>query len=291
MEKKYRHTGKIRRAAMTALTRREDPSSATMKLGQGGNAVVYSLMRGQVALKVFGLQHKLGAALRDVERQIAHEHVVRILGHDASAGWIAMECVLGCSLAQVLERDGLLQGKELVSAILDVLAGLEAFHAHGIPHRDLKPSNVLQEWGSGRCKLVDWIGQAAEDASLLHGKPVGTPVFMAPEVARTPHRHCLASDFWALGCTVVNLASGLLPWANSDAHGRTNEFMAMWNTAHGRAPPYDSSSWAPELKNLVSVCFEEDPLVRTKAQQLRNDLQHVFDKHSGCTMVSAWRSS
>jgi serine/threonine protein kinase len=87
--------------------------------------------------------------------------------------------------------------------VSDVVAGLAALHAHGSPHRDLKPSNVMQQRSTQRCKLIDWIGRAAEDASLARSKPVGTPVFMAPEVAGAPHRHGLASDSWALGCTVL----------------------------------------------------------------------------------------
>ena len=266
-------------------------SSATYshveELGRGADAVVYALLGGKVAIKVFRQQNSPGAVLREVERHVAHVHVVRVFAHNPSAGWLAMECVDGCSLAQVLERDGSLKGLCLIRAVFDVLEGIIAFHAHGIPHRDVKPSNVMQERRSGLCKLVDWIGQAAEDASLELGKPVGTPVFMAPEVARTPHRHCLASDLWALGCTVVNLASGRLPWADCDAHGRTNEFMAMWRTAHGQAPPHDSSAWLPELRHFVSMCFEPDPLIRTQARQLRKELLLVFDGDLKCLPASA----
>ena len=121
------------------------------------------------------------------------------------------------------------------------------------------------------CKLINWIGHAAEDASLAHGKSVGTPVFMVTEVAGAPHRHGLASDTWALGCTVLNLASGRLPWADADAHGRTNEFMAMWRAAHGQAPPRDESAWSPELRAFVARSFEPDPARRALARELRQD--------------------
>jgi mitogen-activated protein kinase kinase kinase len=121
---------------------------------------------------------------------------------------------------------------------------------------------VLQERSTQRCKLTDWIGREAESASVAQGKPVGTPVFMAPEVAGAPHRHAFASDSWALGCTVLNLVSGRLPWSGADAHGRTDAFMAMWRAAHGHAPPRDESRWTAELRGFVARCFEPDPSVR-----------------------------
>jgi serine/threonine protein kinase len=47
--------------------------------------------------------------------------------------------------------------------------------------------------------LTDWIGSQAGDSSLERRKPVGTPVFMAPEVAGRPHQHRVESDTWTLG--------------------------------------------------------------------------------------------
>ena len=249
-------------------------------LGHGAQAVVYAANGRTVALKVFKPAKILAAALKGEELLVSHVHVVRVLAQDAEAGWLAMEFVDGCTLAEQIERSGCFHGPCLARAVHDVLQGLVAFHKHGIPHRDVKPSNVLQSRISGVCKLVDWIGQNAEDASLKLGKPVGTPVFMAPEVARMPHRHCLASDIWSLGCTIVNLSSGRLPWANADSHGRTNEFMAMWRTAHGHAPPYDSSSWNAELQNFVSLCFEPDPYLRKDSQELRKAQLFVYDEVS-----------
>ena len=245
------------------------PEFLGAELGRGAHAVVYALRGGKIAVKVFRrqLQHELGL----LECSLTHAHVVQVLGHNEEAGWLAMEYVDGSSLAAIIERQGKLSDKQVIFVLRDVVDGLTALHAHGCPHRDLKPSNVLQDRISGRCKLVDWIAQAAEDASLRQGKPVGTPVFMAPEVAGRPHKHSFASDSWALGCTVINLATGQLPWAEADAHGRTNEFMAMWRTAHGQAPPHDTSSWPKDLQLFVGRCFEPEPSKRAPARELRQD--------------------
>jgi serine/threonine protein kinase len=260
-----------------------------VELGRGAEAVVYALRGGTVALKIFRKPSAASAALSHAERHLRHANVVRLIAHDSAAGWLAMDCIRGSSLSEVILRGGALEEKSLVPVLADVLDGLTAFHRHGMPHRDIKPSNVMQDWHSRRCILIDWIGQAAEDHNLTRGKPVGTPVFMAPEVARTPHRHCVKSDSWAIGCTVVNLTSGRLPWAEADAHGRTNDLMAMWHSAHGNAPPHDKSAWTPELQRFVARCFEADPTHRATAMELRAEPLFVYSGQHSCLLDCASR--
>ena len=134
---------------------------------------------------------------------------------------------------------------------------------------NVKPANIVVDTCTDTFKLCDWIGSEAEEASLALGKPVGTPLFMAPEVAGCPHRHCISSDTWALGCTILNLITGRLPWEGADAHGRTNEFMALWLTSQGHAPPYDTHAMSPALSSFVALCFEPSTLLRPCAAELR----------------------
>nr|GEY88814.1 mitogen-activated protein kinase kinase kinase 18-like [Tanacetum cinerariifolium] len=41
----------------------------------------------------------------------------------------------------------------------------------------------------------------------------GTPMFMAPEVARGEEQG-FAADIWALGCVLIEIATGGSPWTN-----------------------------------------------------------------------------
>ena len=124
-------------------------------------------------------------------------------------------------------------------------------------------------------KLCDWIGEEEEKVRVEQtGRPVGTPVFLAPEVARSPHRHCGEgkSDIWGLGCTVLNLVTGRLPWEGTDAHGRTNEFMVMFKTAYGHAPPmvtpYDPREPDQPLAHFLGLCLEPAATKRPRASAL-----------------------
>lgn len=271
------------------------------QVGRGAHSTVYKLTycaapataRTYIAVKQ--LCPHSARELRDsprMQREFAvarlcfvHDGLVRMLALDAALGIMAMEFVAGGSLADALAREGPLRQAALAPLVAQVLAALAVLHAHGCPHRDLKPANILlvgdgdrQDIDTSRIKLCDWIGREQEAAALAAGKPVGTPLFMAPEVAGCPHTHCVQSDTWALGCTIVNLLSGRLPWQDADALGWTNEFMAMWKTAHGHAPPHDSALWSEPLQSFVSQCFTHQASARPSALDLR---QHVWVRTEG----------
>jgi mitogen-activated protein kinase kinase kinase len=188
-----------------------------------------------------------------------------------------MEYVDGGSLADEIADPmrGRLSVERVVRVSLHVLRGLEFMHAHGFVHRDIKPANILIDKRTNSFKLCDWIGEEEEKVRVEQtGRPVGTPVFLAPEVARSPHRHCGEgkSDIWALGCTVLNLATGRLPWEGTDAHGRTNEFMVMFKTAYGHAPPmatkYDPREPDQPLAHFLRQCLEPAATARPRASAL-----------------------
>jgi mitogen-activated protein kinase kinase kinase len=244
-----------------------------MLLGAGAEADVFS-SDGLTALKRFrktpaNWNAAVHAEITYAIEALKHPNLVRVLELDVSAGCLRMEYIDGGSLADVLLSNGALHDKHILQIITETISALCCLHENKLMHRDVKPGNIMLDSRSGASKLTDWIGNYAEHKSLQQGKPVGTPVFMAPEVAGMPHRHLTVSDTWSLGCTVINMASGRLPWADADAHGRTNEFMAMWQTSQGRAPPYDASAWNPAILAFVTFCFEPDPCRRLSAHRLR----------------------
>jgi mitogen-activated protein kinase kinase kinase len=256
-----------------------------MLLGSGAQSVVYRF--GHVAEKKFR-PSAVGVctstdALAEFEfahKHLVHPNVIRLLALDVSGGRLLMEFVAGCSLDMVLQTKGALEEETVLVKTQDIISGLCCLHKNGIIHRDVKPANVIMNSITGVCKVTDWIGLSAENTSLGFGKPVGTPVFMAPEVAGMPHRHCMSSDTWSLGCTIVNMMSGRLPWADTDCHGRTNEFMVMWRVANGEAPPYDL--YSPRIASLLMLCFEPDKNKRLLLQDIRS---RIFDDHNNARHI------
>ncbi|KAF2314176.1 hypothetical protein GH714_023885 [Hevea brasiliensis] len=92
----------------------------------------------------------------------------------------------------------------------DILQGLEYLHTNGLAHCDIKSKNVLvSKEGAkiadfGCAKFVEKVGGAMSEFS-------GTPAFMAPEVARGEEQG-FPADLWALGCTIIEMATGNIPW-------------------------------------------------------------------------------
>jgi hypothetical protein len=265
-----------------AMSRSQDACAllrGARELGRSAHAVV--LLRKNACGSDIAVKHfRTGLpALEDfafATDLLVHKHVVLLLTLDDTEGWLSMEAVDCFALDIVLEHFGLMQEQQIVAVLSDVTAGLAAFHAHGVPHCDVKPGNIMQDRRTARCKLIDWIGHQEERSSLRMGMQVGTPVFMATEVAGVPHTHCVESDTWSLGCTVLNLSSGKLPWANADKHGPTNEFMAMCLAAQGQAPPHDYSQWTRQMRVFVARCFEPDKQLHAKQQSSE---QTPFSRH------------
>jgi serine/threonine protein kinase len=88
---------------------------------------------------------------------------------------------------------------------------LDYLHTRSPPvvHRDIKPSNIMRAPNDGRCSLVDFGGVL--DAAREKGGStiVGTFGYMAPEQL---HGQAVpATDIYALGATIVALASGIEP--------------------------------------------------------------------------------
>ena len=240
----------------------------------GANAVVHSA-DGITAVKSFlrrssslATSPQAQAEFLFAQEHLVHPHIVRVMQLDLENACMRMEFVDGGSLEELLQSYGPLPETEAVRFAAHIALGLSCLHRNDLLHRDVKPANVLIDARTRTGKLTDWIGVDEENASLSQGKPVGTPVFMAPEVAGLPHRHTMASDTWALGCTVLNMLTGLLPWEKADKLGRTNEYMAMWLTAHGHAPPYDAGSWTPCLVAFVTACLTADVNARPCAGEL-----------------------
>ena len=83
-------------------------------------------------------------------------------------------------------------------------------HAAGIVHRDIKPENVLVDTSSGRprLKLTDFgVARLSYGASLtkLSGL-IGTPEYMAPELAEHSQDHQALYNWWKSNACAVTAA-------------------------------------------------------------------------------------
>ncbi|MEZ4322212.1 MAG: protein kinase [Myxococcota bacterium] len=136
-----------------------------------------------------------------------HPHIVKSVDAgelpDGTARWLALEwCGHG-----TLERTA--DWPTLHRALQHMLAGLAHAHARQVLHRDLKPGNVIcgaaEVW-----KLADF--GVAHIGPARSRDLVGTPAYLAPEVAARSGRLGPWTDLYSLGCTVWHVLTGAPPF-------------------------------------------------------------------------------
>jgi len=195
-------------------------------LGIGGMAAVYSATHrngSTAALKVLHPQYSAVPSIRErflreayISNKAGHDGIVKVRDDEVDENgspFLVMELLEGTSVADRADaQGGRLPPKEALFVGQELLAVLEAAHAHGIVHRDIKPDNLF--WtNEGRIKVLDFgIARLREDAPSKRtrtGMVFGTPGYMAPEQALGRWSQVDArTDLWAVGATIFNLLTG-----------------------------------------------------------------------------------
>src|SRR3989442_1028189 len=148
-------------------------------LGEGGFAAVFRVREKRahrdVAVKVvdLGLTPSSSLAERFVREartiaRLEHPHIVpihKVGGYRNEILYIAMRCVDGPSLRQLLERYERLSVGDAARIARQVADALAYAHGQGVVHRDIKPDNILLD-ASGHVLVTDFgIAKAAYDAT------------------------------------------------------------------------------------------------------------------------------
>ncbi|KAJ1263896.1 hypothetical protein BS78_09G221300 [Paspalum vaginatum] len=247
-------------------------------LGRGASGAVVSLFaageEGELlAVKSAGGASAAAAQLRregGIMAALRSPHVLPCLGFRAAAGGelqLLLEFAPGGSLADEAARNGgRLEEPAVRAYAADVARGIAYLHGEGsVVHGDVKARNVVIG-ADGRAMLADF--GCARRVGAAKGPVGGTPAFMAPEVARGEGQGP-AADVWALGCLVIEMATGRAPWA-----GVVDDVLAAvrligYTDAAPEAPEWLSA----EAKDFLGKCLRRDASERWTAAQL---LEHPF---------------
>lgn len=197
---------------------------------------------------------------------IEHPNVVPVYEINSHEGWwyIAMEMLEGGTLQTVVKAAGPLRPERACPIIADAATGLAAAHQAGIVHRDVKPGNLMLA-RTGRCKVTDFGLVHLDDPNdpfELANRGIGTPYYMAPEVAR--HRpHSPAVDVYGLGGALYYALTGEPPFT-----GANNQEVIRRNL---NDPPPDVREKAPDcpasLAALITRALSKNPADRPGAAE------------------------
>src|ERR1700761_411720 len=191
-------------------------------LGRGGMSTVYQAenprLGNVIALKVLDpvLASDDGFRTRFLEESriaaaMNHPHVIPIHDMGSADGllYIAMRCVTGTDLRQMIKKRGRMPAETAVFLLGQAARALDAAHRRGLVHRDIKPGNLLIERGSDgtdpeHVYLADFgitkhlTGRSGPTSS---GQFLGTIDYVAPEQIRGISVLGLA-DQYSLGCVL-----------------------------------------------------------------------------------------
>jgi serine/threonine-protein kinase len=250
------------------------------KGGMGGVYLAAHVVTGhRVALKVLDPAF---AGHGDVVQRLYAEHaianrtrhpsVVEIHTAEVTADnipYLVMEYLEGMTLAAIGAAETL--GLSTIMAIgAQVAAALAALHSVGVIHCDVKPDNIFvldarnaANWP--KVKILDFgVSRLVDEPPPSPDAIAGTPWCMAPEQWRG--QPCTASDVYALGCVLFDLATGCAPF-----DGSLTELMQ----AHLEIRPSRPSWLRPmsmDLERLILRCLAKQPGERPTMQEIARDL-------------------
>ncbi len=240
-------------------------------LGRGGMSTVYQAenprLGNVIALKVLAPELASDDVFRTrflEESRIAaamnHPHVIPI--HDMGSGdgllYIAMRCVSGTDLRQMISKRGRLLPDTAVFLLSQAARALDAAHRRGLVHRDVKPGNLLVERGSDESGpdpdhlyLADFgitepaIGRSGLTSS---GQFLGTIDYVAPEQIRGLSVLGMA-DQYSLGCVLYECLTGRVPFE------KDLDAAIIW--AHVEETPTRATLLRPDLPSAIDGVFDQ----------------------------------
>ncbi|CAA0816062.1 mitogen-activated protein kinase kinase kinase 18 [Striga hermonthica] len=172
---------------------------------------------------------------------------------------LVMEYAPGGALADAVRR-GPLDEPTIGRYTRGIVNGLEYLHSRGIVHCDIKGSNVLLSRDEPKIADFGCAKLAHDDVAAIGG----TPLYMSPEAARG-ERQSFPADIWALGCTIVEMATGRPPWPNNAS--------TLGRIAFSGETPEVPEFLSDLARDFLGRCLRVDPDERWTAGQLA---EHPF---------------
>ena len=181
--------------------------------------------------------------------------------------YYVMELLDGISLQTLVNTFGAQPAARVVAILRQVCRSLEEAHGKKVLHRDLKPSNVMicrVAQSHDFVKVLDFglakpLGPAEVSRLTVEGVTLGTPEYMAPEMARAESVVDARADLYALGCVAYILLTGSLVFTDPNPIA-----VAL---KHMRTPPVPPSQRTSQpvprdLERVILMCLEKEPAAR-----------------------------
>ena len=260
------------------------------ELGTGATSRVYLATRGDAGPRLVVKVMKSGGAAAarsqyfllemQVLQKMSHPNVVPMSGAGEAHGvlYFTMPFLEGDTLRQRLAREGAFPMGDAVRVARDIANALVHVHSLGVVHRDVKPENillaphgaVLLDFGHARAPAI----MPSVDAQDAKKYIVGTPNYVSPEQVAGRRVADSRSDIYSLGCVLLEMLTGQLPFAASSARESMQRRLDE--------PPPEIRALRPdvpeELSSVLKGAMKIDPAERyMSAGQMGDALTSALD--------------
>ncbi len=283
-------------------------------LGQGGMGTVYKALDVRLnrflALKFLVPERVTADRKRRFFQEakaasaLNHPSIVHIydIGEWEGADFIAMECVEGSTLQQML-RAGPMPIDEALRYAIQVADAMSVAHAANIVHRDLKPANVMVT-SRGLVKILDFgvaklndpvpahPTEAKRDSAetqtfadinqTMEGMVVGSPAYMSPEQAMGKPVDA-RSDIFEFGLLLHEMLTGTPAFGG----GTKLEVLSAILKTDPPRPSSINPAVPPELEWVIARCLRKE---RERRFQSMSEVKLALDDLRTETSVSGFRA-
>ncbi len=260
------------------------------QIGSGGMGEVYRaehrMLARPAAIKIIHPQ-RIGEVngrekvLERFEREaqatalLASPHTVDLFDFgttDDGRFYYVMELLDGVDLHTLIERFGPIPADRAVYFLEQVCDSLIDAHLAGLIHRDIKPANIFTCRYGYRVDFIKVLdfglvkpqGEASSELLASSGEhmTIGTPAFLAPEVALgsvLPHPRL---DLYGVGCVAYWLVTGQMVFDGGAAMD-----LALKHLKEPVIPPSQRTELpVPDsLEHIILQCLEKDPKDRPES--------------------------
>jgi serine/threonine protein kinase/CHASE1-domain containing sensor protein len=287
------------------------------ELGRGGMGRVYEarhrLLARPAAIKLIDprrLQAAGGVAspeatLGRFEREaqttarLCSQHTIRIYDFgrtDDGAFYYVMELLDGIDLDHFIAAHGPQDAARVAFILRQICHSLAEAHEAGMVHRDIKPANIfLCRYGREHdfVKVLDFglvrdraAGGGRSTTQTERGVVIGTPDYMAPELALDGGAVDGRADLYALGCVGYFLLTGTPVFAGTTAVAVLAEHVASEVEAPSRraAGPISEA-----LERVILDCLAKSPAERPASADALSRRLAACPEHDGWSWDDARR--
>lgn len=190
---------------------------------------------------------------------LAHDQIpkFRAFFEEAERLFLVQDFIEGKTYKDLQKEGHLLEEKEVMQLLADLLPVLDYVHEHNIIHRDISPANIIKPNRGEKPILIDF-----GVAGRLGGETiVGNPLYAAPEHRDFSDRgNCFpSSDLYALGLSIMVLLTGERPMKCRERSSRLEL--------------YQKYKLGDRLTKILDKMLAEDPIQRYQsAQKVIGDL-------------------